>query len=82
MAASIAFVPSALVAALVGSPVLLAGWALANAVGGWTTAGGAAVGTVALLLVLVLFYCLIAAALVPVSVLLYALAWHFLRAES
>jgi hypothetical protein len=76
-AAFAALIPSLLVAGLLSAPVTLGGWALSGALGGLETSGGAAVASVAALIAVVVLYCVLCCALVPVAVLLNAFAVRF-----
>jgi hypothetical protein len=77
--ALIALAPCLALSALLSAPILGVGWAVCRAAGGWTTPLGAGAAAIAALLGLVVLYLTVCAALAPVSVLLYAFAWHFVQ---
>ncbi|MFN3651393.1 MAG: hypothetical protein ACK47B_17595 [Armatimonadota bacterium] len=81
MAAGVALLPCAAVTLLLCSPLLAGGWWLTGAVGGAATAPGAAVLSVVVLVTLVVLYCFLCWALVPISLLLNGMAFHFLAAH-
>lgn len=62
------------VAGVLGSPLLTAGWGIAHLLGGPATPGGIGALTVAGLLAAAILYVLVCGALVPVAVLIHALA--------
>lgn len=62
------------VAALLGGPIVGVGWGVAHLLGGPSTPGGVGVLTVAGLLAAVVLYVLLCGALIPVAVLIHALA--------
>jgi hypothetical protein len=72
--ALLAMLPGTLAAAVLSLPITAVGWLLCSALGGIATGPGAAVATGAGLLTLVVLYCILCTALVPVSVLINAYA--------
>ncbi|HEU4754585.1 MAG TPA: hypothetical protein VFU47_15860 [Armatimonadota bacterium] len=74
-----ALLPCLLVSAVLTLPLTLGGWALSGALGGPGTSGGAVAATTAGLLSLVVLYCVLCAALLPVSVVLNAFALRAVR---
>lgn len=80
-AATVALLPCLVAVGVLGAPVLLAGWAAVSAAGGLQTPAGIWAASTAGVIVLVLLYALLCAALVPVSTLLYVYARRFLQAR-
>lgn len=85
-AAGLMMLPALLLSSVAAAPVLGLGWLANGALGGWTSAGGAGVGSVAILLSLAILYAVICSLLVPISLLVNAFALHtvdgLLRSET
>lgn len=81
LAAVIALVPSLLAAGILSLPILGITWGLASMLGP-ASPGGVGVTTVGALLSAILLYCILCAALVPVSLLLNGLALRVARETS
>ena len=75
-AAGLMMLPALLLSSVVAGPLLGAGWVANGALGGWSTPGGAAAGSVSILLALAVLYAVICSLLVPVSLLVNAFALH------
>ena len=80
-AALLVLLPCVVLAALPSAPMLLAGSVLSGALGGPSTPGGVFVSSIAVLLSLAVLYCVLCAALLPVSVLINSYSLHFLAAR-
>jgi hypothetical protein len=79
VAAFIALIPCLFLSAVLSAPLLGVGWLLFNTLGGPASPGAICAATVTTLLSAVIFYCVLCAALIPVSVLLNAYAVHFVE---
>lgn len=75
-AAGLLLLPALLLSSIVAGPLLGLGWLANGALGGWAHPGGAAAGSVAVLLSLAVLYAVICSLLVPVSLLVNAFALH------
>ena len=73
----LALVPSVLAGGIVSAPLVAAGWAGSQALGGATTSGGIAALSVSVMLALVAVYCVLCTLLTPVAVLINAFAINY-----